>query len=95
MMKEKLWKKPHAHNDGHRPRLVTGDADLPHASGVRWVRSRKAAVVKAIADGFISLEEAQVLYQLSAEELLIWQQQFASEGEAGLSMRALTHRRDR
>jgi hypothetical protein len=45
-------------------------ADLPPTETQRWSARRKAAVVSAVRDGRISLEEARRRYQLSAEEFL-------------------------
>ena len=42
--------------------------DLPPPNTKRWVASRKAAVVKAVRFGLISLEEACSLYDLTQDE---------------------------
>jgi hypothetical protein len=47
-------------------------ADLPPEDTVRWVASRKAAVVKAVAAGLITESEACQMYSLSSEELSEW-----------------------
>jgi len=47
-------------------------ADLPDCETRRWVASRKAAVVRAIAHGLIDRDEALGLYDLSEEELDAW-----------------------
>lgn len=47
-------------------------ADLPPADTRRWVASRKAAVVKAVAFGLLTRAQAEELYSLSAEELDHW-----------------------
>jgi len=59
-------------------------ADLPPADTLRWVASRKAAVVRAIAAGLISRSSALQTYGLSDAELGEWEAAVASHGEAGL-----------
>ena len=49
-------------------------AHLPPADTKRWVVRRKAAVVTAVRNGAISLEEACRRYHLSEEEFLSWEQ---------------------
>lgn len=46
--------------------------------------SRKAAVVAAVRDGRITMEEALCRYQLTEEEFLSWQRAFESHGLPGL-----------
>jgi hypothetical protein len=60
------------------------DDDLPPADTARWVPRRKAAVVKAIADGRISLEEACARWNLSMEEINLWQRAMRQIGVHGL-----------
>ena len=45
---------------------------------------RKAAVVAAVCDGRITMEEALHRYQLTEEEFLSWQHAFESHGIGGL-----------
>jgi transposase-like protein len=59
-------------------------ADLPPANTRRWVVRRKAAVVAAVENGKITLEEACRRYQLSEEEFRSWQRTYQSHGLAGL-----------
>ena len=59
-------------------------ADLPEPSTRRWVASRKAAVVRAVAGKLISLEEALETYGLSEEEFNGWQAAVEHHGEAAL-----------
>ena len=47
-------------------------AALPPANTMRWVASRKAAVVLGVAYGLISKDEALELYRLSEEEFAEW-----------------------
>ena len=55
-------------------------ADLPPVDTKRWVARRKAAVVKAVAAGLISEEEALARYSLSVEELDSWRRAISSHG---------------
>jgi len=59
-------------------------AELPPADTRRWVARRKAAVVAAVQNGKITLEEACRRYQLSEEEFRSWQRAYQSHGLAGL-----------
>lgn len=59
-------------------------ADLPDPSTRRWVASRKAAVVRAVEGGLITREEAFEIYDISSEELEIWQSAVERHGEAAL-----------
>ena len=52
--------------------------------GVRWVASRKAAVVAAVSSGKITIEQACRRYQMSEEEFLAWQRAFETFGIRGL-----------
>ena len=58
--------------------------DLSPPNTKRWVASRKAAVVKAVRFGLISLEEACSLYEYSS-----WQTAVARHGESALRATAL------
>lgn len=58
--------------------------DLPPPNTTRWVTRRKAAVVVAVRNGKITIEEALRRYQLSEEEFLSWQRAFEAHGLAGL-----------
>ncbi len=64
-------------------------ADLPPAQTRRWVASRKAAVVRAVAAGLITREAALTTYKLSPEEFTSWEQAVALHGEAALRTTAL------
>lgn len=59
-------------------------ADLPDVNTRRWVASRKAAVVRAIAAGLVSREDALEIYRLSSEELNSWHVAVEQHGEAAL-----------
>ena len=58
--------------------------DLPPANTRRWVARRKAAVVAAVQNGKITLEEACRRYELTEEEFRSWQRAYQSHGLAGL-----------
>jgi transposase-like protein len=67
---------------------------LPPVDVRRWTIRRKAAVVTAVAMGKITRDEVCRRYQISAEELLSWQQAYESFGLPGLrSTRLQQYRR--
>ena len=59
-------------------------ADLPPAKTRRWVASRKAAVVRGVIHGLISLADALTTYGLSEEEFMEWKTAVDRHGEAAL-----------
>ena len=59
-------------------------ADLPPAETRRWVVSRKVVVVRAVAHGLLSREEALGRYDLSAEEFESWVAALADGGTRAL-----------
>jgi uncharacterized protein DUF1153 len=63
-------------------------ADLPPASTLRWVASRKAAVVRGVLYGLITQSEALRRYGLSEEEFLGWVAAVAEYGEEALKATA-------
>jgi len=64
-------------------------ADLPPVDTHRWVASRKAAVVKAVAAGLITEEEAIERYSLSEEEFTSWKRAVRNYGVNGLKVTSL------
>jgi hypothetical protein len=70
-------------------------SDLPPPNTKRWVVRRKAAVVTAVRSGAMTADEACRRYGLSEEELLAWQQAFASHGLPGLRATRLPTNRSR
>ena len=64
--------------------LVMSQADLPLAETRRWVASRKAAVVRGVAAGLISRDEALKRWSLSEDELLEWETAITTYGEPAL-----------
>ena len=64
-------------------------ADLPPRDTRRWVASRKAAVVRAVAAGLMSRESALETYALSEDEFKSWETAVETYGEAALRATAL------
>jgi len=64
-------------------------ADLPPAETRRWVASRKARVVRAVAYGLMPLREALERYALSEEEFAIWRDAVERHGEKALKVTAI------
>ena len=64
-------------------------ADLPPEDTRRWVASRKAIIVKAVAYGLIPRAAALESYQLSEDELTAWENAVDTHGEAALRTTAL------
>lgn len=64
-------------------------ADLPEPDTRRWVASRKAALVKAVAYGLVTESEILKTYELSEEEFRSWQGAVAQFGEAALKATAV------
>jgi hypothetical protein len=63
---------------------VMSRADLPPEDTVRWVASRKSAVVKGVHFGLITHAEAVERYGLSEEELTSWVDAMHLHGENAL-----------
>lgn len=59
-------------------------ADLPPRDTRRWVASRKAAVVRAIATRLVTRDWALEHWGLSEDELIGWEQAVARHGEEAL-----------
>ncbi len=68
--------------------------ELPSPDTKRWVVRRKAVVVQAVRNGFISLQEACRRYNLSVEEFLAWQRAIERYGIPGLRVTRLQIYRD-
>lgn len=78
------------------PRVVSlpngksmSNADLPPADTTRWVASRKASVVRAVAFGLISREAALKRYALSEDEFRSWENAISNHGVRALRATAL------
>ena len=63
--------------------------DLPPPDTKRWVVRRKAAVVAAVKNGVITLEEVCGRYNLSVEEFSTWQEMIEKHGVRGLRVTRL------
>jgi hypothetical protein len=63
--------------------------DLPPPDTKRWVARRKAAVVAAVRNGAIGLDEACRRYLLSEEEFLAWERGIEKHGVPGLRISRL------
>lgn len=63
-------------------------ADLPPPD-TRWVASRKAAVVGAVAHGLVTRDEALRRYGLTQEELASWEAAVDLHGTKALKVTAL------
>lgn len=57
--------------------------DLP-LPGERWTARRKAAVIEAVRGGWIPIEEACRLYNISVDEFLAWERDIDRNGVPGL-----------
>lgn len=64
-------------------------ADLPPPETKRWVASRKASVVKAVAFGLVSRDEAKDMYGISEDELSEWENAVRNHGERALKTTSL------
>lgn len=73
----------------------TGEiSNLPASYDTRWSASRKAAVVRAVQSGTLSLGTALERYRLSGNEFRSWEEHFATDGVRGLKARELRNHRD-
>ncbi len=57
--------------------------ELPRP-GQRWTVRKKAAVIKAVRGGWMSIEEVVELYNVSVEEFLAWERDIDRHGIHGL-----------
>ena len=64
-------------------------ADLPPKETRRWVASRKAVLVQAVANGLIPRAEDLERYELSEEEFALWTEAVQKHGIAGLKVTAI------
>ena len=70
------------------------ETDLPPPNTRRWTIARKAAVVLAVRQGALSLEEACRRYMLSPEEFAGWEQSIERHGIHGLRVTRIQIYRD-
>jgi hypothetical protein len=68
--------------------------ELPPPDTKRWTVRRKAAVVRAVRIGMMSLQGACLRYSLSVEEFLAWQRAVERHGILGLRVTRLQIYRD-
>ena len=52
--------------------------------GQRWTVRRKAAVIEAVRGGWMPIEEACRLYNISVDEFLAWERDIDRNGVPGL-----------
>jgi hypothetical protein len=57
---------------------------VPSPETERWTPGRKAAVINAVRQGLLTIEQACERYHLSVDEYRAWERDFDSHGEAGL-----------
>src|SRR5947207_5744565 len=60
------------------------DTEMPPVNVRRWTVRRKAAVVHAVRNGLLSVEDAATRYRLSQEELQSWERDLDRHGLYGL-----------
>jgi len=75
--------------DAHRSDGPDGDdlfAQVPKlpSGRERWTARRKAAVIKAVRDGWVPIEEVCRLYSISVDEFLAWERDLDRNGVPGL-----------
>jgi hypothetical protein len=68
-------------------------SELPSA-GQRWTVRRKAAVIDAVRGGWLPVENACQLYDLSVDEILAWERDIDRYGVPGLRSTRLQIYRD-
>ncbi len=73
-------------NSGQNHRFLN---ELPPPDTKRWVIRRKAAVVAAVKNGAITLDDVCWLYDISVEEFLTWQEMIEKHGIRGLCVTKL------
>lgn len=69
--------------DAHHCADVLGLPELPRA-GQRWTVRRNAAVVHAVRGGWMPIDEACELYNISVDEFLAWERDLDRYGVPGL-----------
>ena len=61
-----------------------GETELPALNTRRWTIRRKLAVLRALRDGALTLEQAREWYALSVEEIRAWERDLEHYGVYGL-----------
>ena len=80
-MKTSGWRE--APVNDHRMHSLDPTPNLPTRSQ-RWTVRRKAAVVEAVRGGWMPINEACALYNISLDEFVAWERDFDRYGEPGL-----------
>ena len=65
-------------------RETEGELQLPAPNTRRWTIRRKAALLRALVSGALTIEDASRRYALSLEELRAWERDFERYGLHGL-----------
>ena len=73
--------KPPANDD--QTHSLESIPNLPVPSE-RWTVRRKAEVIEAVRGGWVAIEEACRLYQLSVDEFVAWERDLNRHGVPGL-----------
>ena len=60
------------------------ETELPPPNTRRWTIRRKAALLRALVSGALTIEDASRRYALSLEELRAWERDFERYGLHGL-----------
>jgi uncharacterized protein DUF1153 len=68
--------------------------ELPPSDTKRWVARRKAAIVNAVRNGEMNIDDACRHYMLSTEEFAAWERAIEAHGVAGLRVTRLQIYRD-
>lgn len=76
------------------PHIGANLPDLPPPDTKRWIVRRKAAVVNAVRNGKMNIEDACLHYMLSIEEFAAWERAIEAHGIAGLRVTRLQVYRD-
>jgi Protein of unknown function (DUF1153) len=76
------------------PHTSANPAALPPPDTKRWVARRKAAIVNAVRNGEMNIEDACRHYMLSTEEFAAWERAIEAHGVAGLRVTRLQVYRD-
>ena len=76
-----------------QPETLDQVPDLP-SPGQRWTVRRKAAVIEAVRGGWMPIEDACELYNISVDEFLAWERDIDRFGLHGLRSTRLQIYRD-
>jgi Protein of unknown function (DUF1153) len=76
------------------PDISANPPDLPPPDTKRWVARRKAAIVNAVRNGEMNIEDACRHYMLSTEEFAAWERAIEAHGVPGLRVTRVQVYRD-